>query len=375
MLVSIVVPTYNEGENPRRVVATLQRVLRGLDFEVIFVDDSRSQESIAALKALESEHSFVRLLHRNYEKGLGTAVVRGFEMARGELMAVMDADMQHPPEVLRAMVREAQRGADIVIPSRFVPGGDDGGLSPSRKFISWGARVIGQIALKRVRKVTDPTSGFFLVRRSVVEGVELQPIGWKILIEVLMRGHYDRIVEIPYRFAPRAAGSSNMSFSQQLHYMHHIVKLLLESPEDRRKYIFAGVGIVGVFVNMLVYLLLLRTNIQLWQAGCLSALVAMFCNFVLNDRITWRDVPRAPALARLSKYAAVSIVGIAINTGVLALLEYRLDAHYFTSNLIGILVAMLWSYYGNNNWTWRAERTKIEVLFSHGTQDPDIRNA
>lgn len=207
-----------------------------------------------------------------------------------------------------------------------------------------------------------------------MEGVDLQPIGWKILIEVLMRGRYDRIVEIPYRFAPRVAGTSNMSFKQQMHYMRHIGKLIVESPEDRRKYIFAGVGIAGVFVNMLVYVLLLRTNIQLWQAGCLSGLVAMFFNFVLNDRITWRDVPRIPALVRLAKYVGVSLVGIAINTGVLALLEYRLDAHYFTSNLVGILVAMLWSYYGNNNWTWRAHKTKVEVLFSRGTHDIDVTN-
>jgi len=367
MKISIVVPTFNEGWNPAVVAETLVNVLHPLEFELIFVDDSTSKESVEALEHLSREFSCVRYEHREHERSLGTAVVRGFELARGEFIAVMDSDMQHPPELLIDMIAEAELGCDIVIPSRFVPGGDDGGLSPSRKLISWVARVLGQAALKRVRSVTDPTSGFFLLRRSVVENVSLQPIGWKILMEVLVRGNYDRIVEVPYRFQPRIAGSSNMSLREQWNYLKHIFKLILSSSEDRRKYVFAAVGVSGVLVNMLVYVGLVKLHVDFWQAGVLSGSVAMATNFVLNDRLTWHDSRSAPAIKRLGKYVATSLTGIGIDTVVLSILAYGMHVDYFIANGIGILIAMIWNFYANNFWTWKTEYREIEVALSHAS--------
>lgn len=369
MLVSIVVPTFNEGENPVVVAETLLRVLHPMEFEVIFVDDSADAASVAMLRQLGDRYPWVRVEHREHARGLGTAVVRGFQLAQGDFIAVMDADMQHPPEVLRDMIAEASAGADIVIPSRFVPGGDDGGLSPARKLVSRVARVIGQMALHRVRQVTDPTSGFFLVRRSVVQNVDLQPIGWKILMEVLVRGNYEIVKEIPYRFQPRLAGSSNMSLREQWNYLKHVARLLSESPDDRRKYVFAAVGISGVFVNMLVYFILVRLHMPLWQAGILSGAIAMLTNFLLNDKVTWRDARHAPAFMRLLKYVVTSLAGIGINTAVLSLLAYKFGVHYVVANGVGILVAMVWNFYINSFWTWRTNRRKISVSVAPGSAE------
>ncbi len=371
MKISIVVPTFNEGNNPVVVAETLIKVLHPLEFELIFVDDSTSKESVESLEHLCEEFSWVRYEHREHERSLGTAVVRGFELARGELIAVMDSDMQHPPELLKAMIAAAEIGCDIVIPSRFVPGGDDGGLSPSRKLISWVARVIGQATLKRVRSVTDPTSGFFLLRRSVVENVRLRPIGWKVLIEILVHGNYARIVEIPYRFQPRIAGSSNMSLREQWNYLKHIFKLIVSSSEDRRKYVFAAVGISGVLVNMLVYVGLVKLHMDFWQAGVLAGAVAMVSNFVLNDRLTWHDSRSAPGLKRFGKYVATSLTGIGIDAMVLSMLAYGMHVDYFIANGAGIFVAMIWNFYINNVWTWKAEYREIEVALSCASSSAD----
>ena len=361
MKVSVVVPTFNEGSNPALVAEALHRALEPMEFEVVFVDDSSDSASVAQLERLSLAHPWVRFEHRVNERGLGTAVVRGFELAQGDLIAVMDADMQHPPEVLRAMIPEVIAGADIVIPSRFVPGGDDGGLSSFRKLVSGVARVIGQAMLHRVRTVTDPTSGFFLFRRSVVEGVKLQPIGWKILMEVLVRGNYESIREIPYRFQPRVAGSSNMSLKEQWNYLRHVARLVSASPEDRRKYVFAAVGISGVLVNMVIYYTLVRLGLALWAAAALSGAVAMLNNFLLNDNVTWRDSRNVPAFSRLFRYVATSLAGIGINVAVLAVIDDKLGSHFLIANLIGIGAAMVWNFYANNFWTWRARRKAVVI--------------
>ena len=199
--ISIVVPTYNESENVGNLVNQIDYALRGIDYEVIFVDDS-TDDTPAAIERVMGENPNVRMEHRETEKGLATAVLKGFSLAGGDYIAVMDADLQHPPAILRSMYAVMETGADFCVPSRFIPGGSDGGLGPYRKLVSGVARYIGKIALPSLRKITDPTSGLFMFRRSVIEGADLQPIGWKIMVEVLamckVKKVLERIKELSY---------------------------------------------------------------------------------------------------------------------------------------------------------------------------------
>jgi dolichol-phosphate mannosyltransferase len=231
-LVSIIVPTFNEGHNVQRVAEGVGAAMEGLDYELIFVDDSLD-DTPERLAALKTQNPRVRFEHRVDERGLGTAVVRGFALARGHVLAVLDADGQHPPALLRPLLEAVENGADVAVPSRFVAGGHDGGLSDWRKAVSWVARALAWMMLPAVRPVKDVTSGFFMVRREVVADAVLQPIGWKILIEILVRGHYSRVVEVPYRFAPRAAGESKLSRREMWNYMRHLLALR-RAPERRR---------------------------------------------------------------------------------------------------------------------------------------------
>ena len=209
--ISIVVPTYNESQNIEKLFERVDAVLKGIPYELVFVDDS-TDNTPDVISELQKEHSNIVLRHRDTEKGLATAVLLGFSIASGKYIAVMDADLQHPPEILRSMyaVLLSSR-SDFCIPSRFIPGGSDGGLNLYRKFVSATARYMGKIALRSLRNVSDPTSGLFMFRRSCIKNADLQPIGWKIMAEVLAMAHYRSICEIPYTFCERNAGESKLS--------------------------------------------------------------------------------------------------------------------------------------------------------------------
>ncbi|MFT3983197.1 MAG: polyprenol monophosphomannose synthase [Lachnospiraceae bacterium] len=229
---SIVVPTYNEMENVGNLVNQIDYALREISYEIIFVDDSTDNTPVM-IQRVQKENPHVRLEHRETEKGLATAVLKGFSMADGDYVAVMDADLQHPPAILRSMYAVMESGADFCVPSRFIPGGSDGGLGPYRKLVSGVARYIGKILLPCLRNITDPTSGLFMFKRKVIQGSDLKPIGWKILVEVLALGSYSSVVEIPYKFQARPAGESKLSSKVTLEYLKQVAGLIKRGKRQR----------------------------------------------------------------------------------------------------------------------------------------------
>lgn len=220
-MLSVVVPTYNERDNVTELCDRIGHSLASHEFEVIFVDDS-SDDTPLVLEGLAQRHPYVRFEHRVGGGGLSSAVVRGFELAQGSSIAVMDGDLQHPPELLSPMYEVMERGADFCITSRFIPGGTDGGLSLLRKFVSWTARMIGKAVLPSLRPVTDPTTGFFMVKADVVEGVHVSSLGWKILVELLAVCRYHHIVEIPMVFSARKSGTTKFSGKPTFQYLEQL---------------------------------------------------------------------------------------------------------------------------------------------------------
>ncbi|MFX4261823.1 glycosyltransferase [Pelotomaculum propionicicum] len=361
-MISIIVPTFNEKGNVFKIAERISKVLsEGIAYEIIFVDDS-TDETPEILDQLARLNHHVRYIHRAGERGLGTAVVRGFELAQGEVIAVMDADLQHPPEMIMPMLKTIESGVDIVIPSRFVPGGDDGGLNIIRKFISATARYTGKFMLKALRGISDPTSGFFMFRQSVIRGILLKPIGWKILIEVLVKGNYENVVEIPYHFKARAAGESKMSLKEQRNYLYHLVILTKDSPVDRRFYLFALVGLSGMFLNMSVYTFLYHMKVNVALAGTISAFVAMISNFILNDRYTWSEIRESAKIKRFCKFLMTSSVGAIIDVNILSVLYYVFHINYFLANILGILSGTLWNFTINNIWTWQKTDKNKKII-------------
>ncbi len=232
-MISIVVPTYNEKDNICPLLSRIHGALGSLPHEVIFVDDSTDETPQIIAGIAESDPSVV-LRHRDSEKGLATAVVCGFKMAKGDFVACMDADLQHPPEVLVDMYAAMLAHADMAIPSRFIPGGDDGGLDIFRKIVSGSARYLGKILLPCLRHISDPTSGLFMIRRELLQNVELNPIGWKIMVEVLAMCPVNKVLETPYAFQDRENGESKLSAKVSLQYVRQLINLMFNARNKGR---------------------------------------------------------------------------------------------------------------------------------------------
>ena len=229
---SLIVPTRNEAGNVSELLVRLGRLPAGVLGEVIFVDDS-DDDTPAAIAYLAGSVDFpVAVVHREpglRTGGLSGAVVEGFRRAGGQWLAVMDADLQHPPEVLADLVTTGESaGADIVCATRNVSGGGRDGLGAARDVISRSFAAFARRAFpRRLRGVSDPMSGFFLVRRSAVDPEALNPTGFKILLEILVRTPRLRRAEVGYEFAARHAGDSKASLRQGVTYLRHLARLRL----------------------------------------------------------------------------------------------------------------------------------------------------
>lgn len=224
---SFVIPTRNESENVRPLVASICEAVPGAAKEVIFVDDSDDDTPAILQRAIRDSDCRGSVLRRNQltgSGGLATAVVRGFELARGRLICTMDADLQHPASAVPMMLNAARAtDADVVVGSRYMSGLGLTGFNGAGRFaISAVARQFARIALPPARLTTDPLSGFFLIRRSVIEGRALQPVGYKILLEVLVRGRWSHISDVSYSFHSRNAGVSKATMREGRLFLRHL---------------------------------------------------------------------------------------------------------------------------------------------------------
>ncbi|OCN00282.1 glycosyl transferase [Clostridium sp. W14A] len=234
MEISVVIPVRNEAGNIMPLLLEISKALRGISYEVIFVDDSTDETPDVIQKAVLQSAAPITLEHREGQSGLSSAVIRGFSLAKGEFVAVMDADLQHPPSVLRSMYCAMLEGADMCIPSRFIPGGKDGGLKGLRGLISATARWMGKLIVKKLRPLSDPTSGLFMVRRKLLLGADLRPIGWKIMAEVTAVCPCYHIIEIPYAFQSRNSGKSKISMKVTMQYIKQLFSLVFRQQNEKR---------------------------------------------------------------------------------------------------------------------------------------------
>jgi dolichol-phosphate mannosyltransferase len=354
-LISIIVPTYNESGNVSTLVHRIDNALSDRRYEIVFVDDD-SPDSTAAKVTLLSDKYPVKAIVRKDKRGLASAVVEGFSHISGDIVAVMDADLQHPPNAIPGLISEIENGADLAIASRYVPGGKVTGLNPVRKLVSRGATFIAHLLLPATRDIKDPMSGFFAFDRGVVENIDLKPIGFKILLEILTMGKYRNVAQVPITFAARDQGQSKLSVGQQLDYLKHIFSLMKRKGELFRFLKFCVVGASGVGVNLgLLWLLTEKAGLFYLVSAVISIEVSIISNFLLNNFFTFTDRRRQGIQAffkHLLRFNTVSLAGVGINLGTLWLLTSAMGIYYLISNCVGIALATLWNYLVNNWWTW-----------------------
>lgn len=353
---SVVIPTYNEAANIGPLLTALRAALGSVPVEFVVVDDNSKDGTPEAARAALPE---ARVIVRKDERGLATAVVRGLREAAGTYVAVMDADFQHPPSAVLAMLEKAlDEDADLVIGSRYADGGSQGNFGPVRRLISWGAGTIGRVALPPVRrfKLTDPMSGLFLVRRDKVDADALRPAGYKILLEILGRAPLERVVEVGYVFQDRRGGESKLGAGVMGQYLAHAVRLGIDHPDNRRMAKFALVGLTGVLVNLaILWALHGQLGLHDLVAVPIAVEASILSNFLLNDRFTFKDRQRGHVAQRLAQFNVVSLVALVVNLAAYTVLAKGLGVHYLVAEAVAIVVAFGANYAGNLHWTYGLE--------------------
>jgi dolichol-phosphate mannosyltransferase len=360
---SLIIPTYNEHKNIKTIVEKLSQLLDGSipdDYELIVVDDDSSDRTWEVALSLTPDYPQLRVMRREHERGLSTAVIRGWQAARGEVLGVIDADLQHPPETLLQLLAEIQRGADLAAASRHVAEGGVSDWSVIRRFLSRGAQTVGLVILPGVvGRVSDPMSGYFMVRRSCIAGKMLNPAGYKILIEVLGRGDIRWIGEVGYVFQERQEGESKVTWKQYIEYLQHLVRLRIARWPMGRFLRFGVVGFSGVFVDMgIFYVLRTLLHFGLTRSAIFSSEVAIISNFLLNDLWTFGDISkRQPGkrqrLKRLLKFNTICLMGLILNVLLVNLMFNVFGMNEYLAKLIAIAAVTLWNFWINMKLSWR----------------------
>ncbi len=376
-LLSIVTPTFNERDNIGPLVEALDDALEDLPHEILVVDDDSPDRTWEVAEAIAEKKPHVKVIRRFGDPGLSQAVLAGMAAAEGDVLAVIDADLQHDERILPEMVSRVRGGdADVVVGTRAAEGGSYGDWSASRRFVSWVATMIARLLLRV--PVSDPMSGFFAISRDAYQrvGPSVNPRGFKILLEFIgRRGAGLRVTEVGYTFRNRLHGETKMSPSVIRSYLLAVVELRLGRQVKGQLVLYALVGASGVVVNLAVFTICeiiglpsFRTGISEWidpveWSVLLGIQAAIVWNFLLNNTFTFwerRFSPRQMPFGFLL-FECVSILGLVINLGVFQFLQStgwgwsaigREPARYL-HHIVGMSVALVSNYFLNVNYTWR----------------------
>jgi len=355
----IVIPVLNEEANIARLVERLDDVLDGIAWEAIFVDDDSTDATRAAVAALGARDPRVRLLHRIGRRGLSSAFIEGAQASLAPCIAAMDGDLQHDEALLPRMFSAVHDGGyELAIGSRYVGGGGIGDWDRRRAGMSSFATKLSRIVLHA--PVTDPMSGFFMIRRDTFERAvrRLSALGFKILLDILASlPAPPRLIELPYEFRSRTAGESKLDAGVLRDYLMLIADKLVGHIVPVRFLLFAAVGVLGIAAHLVV----LRLCLTLLAPGFATAqAIATGCaivgNFVLNNVFTFREnrLRGWGFLRGLLTFAAICSVGAVGNVGVAAFLfGPSVHSAWWLAGLAGAVMSLVWNYAVSSVITWR----------------------
>jgi dolichol-phosphate mannosyltransferase len=375
-VLSVVTPTFNEAENLPLLVASLQESLAGLRYEIIVADDDSPDGTWEIAERLGEADPSVRVVRRFHDHGLSAAVLDGMSIARGRVLAVIDADLQHDPAILPDMVAALDDGrADVVVGSRATEGGGYGDWAASRRLVSWVATFIARVVLRV--SVSDPMSGYFALTRSAYErgAAGINPRGFKILLEFIGRDRDLRVLEVPYEFRNRVHGETKLNRSVIRSYLLAVAELRLGRQVDPAFLLYVLVGLVGLVVNSAVFSLAEAAGVPQFTTGLNEALDPIYGSFVLsvavstvvvfalNNEFTFWEQRYSgwKLLPAFVVFVGMTIVGTLVHVGVFTylqniglLLSVLGDAGARTfHNLIGAIVALIVNWYLNTTYLWR----------------------
>lgn len=385
-LLSVIVPTFREAENLAVLIPRLQQVFTdaSVDGEVIVVDDNSPDDTVNVVQGLSQAYP-VRLIVRRNERGLSSAVIAGMRAAKGDVLLCMDADLSHPPEDVPRLFRLVAanpdgRLFDFVIGSRYVSGGStESGWGLGR----WLNSKVATWLAWPLASVRDPMAGFFaLPREAFLRAAErLDPIGYKIGLELLVKTEARTVTEVPIEFKNRLHGESKLTLREQLNYLRHLARLYrFRFPRLTRFLTFGLVGSSGAAVDLLTFVLLLKSGLSPLPAAVLAIWVAMTSNFKLNRRLTFADGDRSWGPAYFS-FCLSCLFGAGVNTcvrvGLMSSVNW-FSGHAWGAAVLGILSGLVFNFSLCERFVFRKSRgaplTSLPQA-SSSAEDEHVENA
>ncbi len=375
-VLSVVTPTFNEAENLPLLVEAVHRALDGIPHEVVVADDDSPDGTWQVAERLAERDPTISVLRRFHDHGLSAAVLDGMTVARGEYLAVIDADLQHDPSILPAMLDEVRSGgSDVAVGSRSTEGGGYGNWTRGRRFVSWVATFIARVVLRVT--VSDPMSGFFLISRGAYEqgAPGINPRGFKILLEFIGRDRTLRVTEVGYEFRLRRHGETKLNRSVIRSYLLAVAELRLGRQVDPAFLLYVLVGMVGLAVNSLVFAVAEAAGVPRFDTGLNEAIDPVYGSFVLSVNVSilvlfglnneftfWEQRYRGWKLApAFVVFWFMSLVGTLVHVAVFTFLENSgfllgllgAEASRTVQNLVGAVVALVVNWYLNTTYLWR----------------------
>ncbi len=369
--VTVIVPTFNERDNVAELVARISAALGERRGEILFVDDSSDDTASEVRRVAASASLPVRVIHREQNVGgLGGAVVLGLAEADADVCIVMDGDLQHPPELVPAMLdRHAAGDADVVAASRYIGGGDSQGLGTAMRFgVSRAATLLTKgMFPRRLARSTDPMTGFFLVDRRRIDVAELKPQGFKILLEILARSDV-RIAEVPMEFAERRHGTSKATLRQGATFVAHLTRLRFGKMS-----LFAFIGVLGAAANLGIMWVLTAMGLPYVWAAIIGAEATIIGNFVLQERFVFADM-RSDARGVWTRFAisfAFNNVEAALRIPIMALMVESWHISSVVATAISLVVAFFARFLFHSLVVYAPRRVRREADAAVSAPKPD----
>jgi len=353
---TVVVPTFNECENVPILVERLCTALVGFKWEVIFVDDNSPDGTAAAVRAIGALDQRVRCIRRIGRRGLSGACLEGVLASQASFVAVMDGDLQHDESCLAAMLEKLRGGEfDLVVASRYVEGGSSSSFSTWRSRFSRWATTMAQYFLGV--KLSDPMSGFFMLRRPLVEDIapSLSTQGFKILLDIVatVRGKL-RVAEIPYSFRGRQFGESKLDARVALEFISLTIGKLTADVISFRFLMFCVVGLTGLALHMLFLRAGMFAGVRFEVAQTLSTLVVIAVNFAMNNAFTYRDqrLLGRRFVIGLIRFEVICSISVVANVGVASWI-YQGGNGWWLAGLGGAMMGVMWNYALSATLVWK----------------------
>jgi len=372
--VSIIIPTYNESRNIIQILKSIgDNIPKNIIAEAIVVDDN-SPDSTGKivdeyLKNVKKIAGYTMdIIHRTSKNGLSSAILSGVQRAKGETIVVMDSDFSHPPQIIPKMIESLKKyQCDLVIASRYISGGKINGWTLKRKIMSKVATLIAKKGLGV--KTKDPMSGFFAFKKNILKGINFDAIGYKILLEILVKKSEIAVKEIPYTFENRTFGSSKLDRSTVTDYFKSVWKLYKfgkpKEKEEKRSSVrflskagrFYTIGATGFAINYFISLLFAGGISDLWylHANMIGIIASITTNFLLNKTWTFgdRDFSTKRTIKQYGKFVTFSSLGALVQLGMVFYLVDEYQLSYPISLVLAVLSAAFGNYILNKKYTFK----------------------